>query len=211
LWSIANEFWYYLLFPLGLLALLRRTRLWRRLACIALVAAIALTIAPVILVQFPIWLMGTALAVIPSPPLALSPWPWLRTAAAVVYVAATLAFERLRTSHTVVADMLFGLLTAGFLYLLLSARKRAREQSLGTRLSRSLARFSYTLYVMHLPLLVLIAALSLGKARWIPDPWHVLIASTFLALTLVCAYTLAFFTEFRTDRLREWIERRLPA
>jgi peptidoglycan/LPS O-acetylase OafA/YrhL len=210
LWSLANEFWYYLLFPLGLLALRRHTALAARILCIVLFAAIAFTLNKAILLLFPVWLCGTLLARLPAPRLSL---PW-RIAAAVVYAPLVIFFAKFFSDKPqfwhVASDEIFGLVTLGFLYVLLSARAPANERSFSTRVFRTLARFSYTLYVVHLPFLILIAALVLPATRWTPDPAHIALWASIVALALAYAWTLASFTEFRTDKLRKAIERRLP-
>jgi peptidoglycan/LPS O-acetylase OafA/YrhL len=210
LWSLANEFWYYLLFPLGLLAFRRRTALPTRLLSIALLAVIAFTLHRAILLLFPVWLLGTLLALLPAPRLSAS---W-RVAAAILYLPLIVFFAKFFSSRgpfwQVASDELFGLATFAFLYVLLSASAPAHPRSLTTRLARTLARFSYTLYVVHLPLLILLAAFFLPATRWNPDPTHIALWALILAVTLAYAYLLASLTEFRTDQLRRAIERRLP-
>jgi hypothetical protein len=39
---------------------------------------------------------------------------------------------------------------------------------------------------------------------------HLLEALAILAFTVVYAFVIAYFTEFRTDRVRGWIELRFP-
>ena len=210
LWSLANEFWYYLLFPLGLLALRRQTKLPVRLVSIILFAAIALTLSRVILLLFPVWLFGTLMAVLPAPRLSAAS----RVCAAIVYVPLIIFFAKFFSDKAqfwhIASDEIFGLVTLGFLYVLLSARSPAQEQRFTTRLCRTLARFSYTLYVVHLPFLILLAALILPATRWSPDAAHIALVTLILAVALLCAYLLATLTEFRTDKLRKAIERRLP-
>jgi peptidoglycan/LPS O-acetylase OafA/YrhL len=206
LWSLANEFWYYLLFPLGLIALRRETALWGRMLCVLGCAAIAWALPAPVLILFPAWLLGTLMAVLRPPKLAAG---W-RIAATIGYLPIVFVLPKVNTSHRLLEDLLFGLITFAFLYVLLSARERSREDSRMTHLWRTLARFSYTLYVVHLPLLVLIAALTLGVTRWVPTVAHVGMAAVLLVLAMLYSYGLAALTEFRTDRLRKAIERRLP-
>ena len=57
LWSLANEFWYYLLFPLGLTIFI--TRKWRdRVMALILVAGIIFFLPKSILLEGVIWLLG---------------------------------------------------------------------------------------------------------------------------------------------------------
>ena len=93
LWSLAAEFWYYMLFPLGLLALRRGTATRSRLlygAGFLLTAAIA---GRWILVLFPVWLCGTVLALARAPRLGPAV-RWLAVAlyTPVVFVLPTVAW-----------------------------------------------------------------------------------------------------------------------
>jgi peptidoglycan/LPS O-acetylase OafA/YrhL len=210
LWSLATEFWYYLMFPTGLLALRRDTRLPERLVCIALFLAMALTLGRTTVLTFPVWLLGTLLALLPAPNLTPNVARWWRIGASFVYFPAMFLIPKIRTDFPVRTDLLFGLLTFGFIWVLIGARGPAREGAIRTRLIRTLARFSFTLYVVHLPLLVLIAGLVLGPLRWQPDLLHIAIASVFLVITLLYGFGLAWLTEFRTDRVRAVVDRLVP-
>jgi peptidoglycan/LPS O-acetylase OafA/YrhL len=74
------------------------------------------------------------------------------------------------------------------------------------RTARGLARFSYTLYVMHLPVLVFAAAVLVGTVRWSVSPVHVAVAAAVLLATTLYALGVATLTEFHTDRVRRWVE-----
>jgi peptidoglycan/LPS O-acetylase OafA/YrhL len=101
------------------------------------------------------------------------------------------------------------LATVLLFWVLLSATSRAQERAFWTRLSRAIAHFSYTIYVVHVPLLALVAALTLGNGRWIPDAAHLSIGIGILASTVAIALALASVTEFHTDQLRQSVEKLL--
>jgi hypothetical protein len=65
--------------------------------------------------------------------------------------------------------------------------------------------------VGHTPLCVLLAALLIGDARWVPTTLHLLTAAGALLVLLGYAYGVAHLTEFQTDRVRRWLEPRLFA
>ena len=206
LWSLANEFWYYILFPLGLFAVLRKTPLLGRLFCAVAFVAIAWFIGSEILKLFPIWLFGTALALVPVPRLSQA----ARILAGVLYLPLLFLLGRKAPLPGTTVDYILGVATFVFLWVLLSARS-AYKPSTAVSLSRELSKFSYTLYVAHMPLCVLLAALLVGDARWTPTPLHLLYGFLVLATLLAYAYGVARLTEFRTDRVRSWIEPRLHA
>lgn len=206
LWSLANEFWYYILFPLGLLATRRRTPALARFLYVVAFGAIAWFVQPAILFGFPIWLAGTLLCLLPTPKFSLV----ARLAAAVLYTPLPFFFARQTRFplSSLESDYLLTVATFLLLWILLSATAPV-QPSPGERTSRELARFSYTLYVVHMPFLLLLTALVAHDTRWLPTPTHLFEALGLLALTLAYGYGIASLTEFRTDTLRRWIETRL--
>lgn len=201
LWSLANEFWYYLLFPLGLVALRRQFKLPTRATSAVLFLAIARFLPKEILLLFPVWLAGTALALLPPPHVGNR----ARVVASLLYVPLPFVFAKAHLASGL-SDYLFGAATFLFLWVLLSATGRATENSASTKISRSLARSSYSLYVVHLPFVVLLTALLSGGARWVPDTRHVFKGLAILAATLLYAHLAASLTEFHTDSVRRWVE-----
>jgi peptidoglycan/LPS O-acetylase OafA/YrhL len=204
LWSLSNEFWYYLLFPLGLLAIWRRVGVTRRAVYAGMFLAVAWFCRSAVLAAFPVWLCGVVLVWLPVRPLRGAQ----RALGAVGYVAVLYASLKFWPFSEPVGDWVFGAVTAGFLWSLLSAREDAEERSASTRFVRMAARMSFTLYVVHTPLLALLAGLILGAERWQPDGIHLVFGAGILGLVVAFSWLLAWATEFRTDQVRGAIERR---
>lgn len=202
LWSLANEFWYYLLFPLGLIALRRQSRLSQRILSGVLFLAIAWFVRHGILLLFPVWLAGTVLAVLRAPRLSAR----TRIVTAVLYSPLAFLFAKAHGIPNLLSDYLFGVATFVFLWVLLSATGRAHSDRQFTRVSRALARSSYTLYIVHVPFVLFLTAVFLGNQRWMPDGQHIFKGLAILAVTLLYANLVAAATEFRTDSIRRWIE-----
>ena len=208
LWSLSCEFWYYILFPLGLFVVLPKVPVRVRILCGVLFGLTAWFVREHILVGFPIWLLGTLLALLPTPKLS----NWFRILASGIFVVAYFVSAKIGAIHVVVdnvsptmLDYILGVVTLLFLWTLLSATNPS-ENTAGDKGARELSRFSYTLYVCHTPLCVLLAAVLVGDSRWSPDPVHILIAAGVLVLLVAYAYGLAYLTEFRTDRVRRFLE-----
>jgi peptidoglycan/LPS O-acetylase OafA/YrhL len=205
LWSLSNEFWYYVLFPLGLISLRSGSRLFIRVSSGVVFLCVALFIGRNILSMFPIWLFGTALALCPAPKLG---WK-ARWMAAAIYIPIFFGIGRLEFIPLLYRDYILGAGTFVLLWTFLSARSAVVDSELGVRFARTLARFSYTLYVAHMPLLVLFAALLVGPDRWMPTAAHLAIGLGLL-ITVVCfSFFLAKGTEFNTDKVRSGVERLL--
>jgi peptidoglycan/LPS O-acetylase OafA/YrhL len=207
LWSLANEFWYYILFPCALLAL-RRDSTWRtRLISAALFAGCAWFAGREILLLFPVWLLGTAIAALRVPEIP----GWLRAAIALAYLPLFFFLAKTHLVQGVLSDYLLGAATLVFVLALLGASSAAPDAA-WARLSKLTARFSYTLYLVHVPLLVLLAAATVGDTRWTPDLHHLPLAVAELIAPIAFSWGVACVTEFRTDKVRGWVETRvLPA
>ena len=208
LWSLSSEFWYYILFPLGLFVVLPKVPVRARLICGVLFGVTAWFVGTFVLTGFPIWLLGTVLALLPVPKLS----NWFRIVVSCLFVVVYFVSAKIGAIHVVVdhlsptaLDYLLGLATLLFLWVLLSASNPS-ENTAGEKGARELSRFSYTLYVCHTPLLVLLAAALVGDHRWTPSPVHILIASGVLVLLIAYSYGLAYVTEFRTDQVRRFLE-----
>lgn len=204
LWSLANEFWYYILFPCAFLALRRGTPLLLRIVNAGVFIGCAFFAGKNIMVLFPVWLLGTLLAAIRPARVGLG---W-RAAAAVLYVPVFFFLAKGSPISAVLSDYVLGVITFFFIWLLLGAQSEAPAK-LWVRASRVMARFSYTLYLVHVPFLVLLTALIAGERRWQPDARHVLFGLAALLLAIGYAYGVASLTEFRTDTVRGWVEKRL--
>jgi peptidoglycan/LPS O-acetylase OafA/YrhL len=203
LWSLTNEFWYYMLFPLGAIALWKRTRTVPRLVCIALFLLLLWRPTFPLLPQFLIWLAGVLLTRMPALRLGNS----VRIVAATIYIFFYFGLTRPRFVSDRMGDFIFSTVTFFFFWIMLSATAKARN-SASVRLSRTLSSFSYTLYVAHTPLLVLITALLLGERRWTPDATHLTIATVILLGVIAYAWALATCTEIHTHHVVAWIKAR---
>jgi peptidoglycan/LPS O-acetylase OafA/YrhL len=88
---------------------------------------------------------------------------------------------------------------------LLGAVERAKPTIAG-KLSRATARFSFTLYVAHTPILLFLVAVLAHDTRWVPGVKSGSLALVVLAVVVAYAWLLASVTEFKTDRVRAWLE-----
>ena len=201
LWSLANEFWYYICYP-PLMLLFARRRLSG-----SLLALVMLALFPQLLPGFAVWLMGSAVYH------ADRRWHGrvsrragvVVLAATALLLAASLGAARARMLGDLLSDLLVGASFAGLCWALLVVDP-APKRALGP-VSRYGAGASYSLYVTHLPLIVLLAAwVTRGAgdgARLLPGG---LALAAFTALVLVVAawgWVFAAMTERHTPLLRD--------
>ncbi len=205
LWSLAFEFWYYLLFPLALFTLRRQTpRMGRLVMGMALLACSAI-VGKAVLFSFPIWLLGAWLARAPS----LRPGRSLSRLILLLYPVIFFGTIKLRLLPGLCQDYGLALATAVLMLVLLGQTQRADPARLGNRCARGLASFSFTLYVGHLPFLLLLTALLAGDRRWQPGWGSLAVGFAALGMTMGYSYGLAALTELRTEAARRAIEERI--
>lgn len=202
LWSLSNEFWYYLAFPLLVLMIAGSSPLWRR-------AAFALTLvfwgwfcgASIVLLGIP-WLMGAPIGYLPPFPASKRWARWLALTAALALLALTLAWGKL--AHSDFNDYVIGLAVALLVWIMLHCAK-GNLPAWYVGLSRRAAHSSYTLYLVHMPLLIFLkAAFHLPRAA---PSWHVLLLDlAVMAVILFYAQLVYECFEKNTDRVRTWLK-----
>lgn len=213
-WSLCYEMAYYLLFSLWCFGG-RRRWLWLLLA--------AALIGPKILLLAPIWALGAVLYHWPARWLDdCLAWPvlMLSTAGIAAYVALDLGaplsawtaeqlgrelYHQLHFSKHFVGDHLLALLMAAHF---VAARQLAPRAAAGlqalTRPIRWAAGYTFSIYLFHLPLVLMFTALFRDMA---PGPGRFALT---VGATLLVVLLLGPLTEQRKDALRRWLDRHLP-
>jgi peptidoglycan/LPS O-acetylase OafA/YrhL len=203
LWSLANEFWYYVIFPLLALAAtgLRKSPL-KAIGCAILVAGITWWLPRLLVFQGGIWLLGVAVWWLKAPGPA-----WWRIPVRVMTSLAlfgTLAMSK--TTSPLGSDYAVGLGFAGWLWVWKGVPLRG---ALIRRLATGLSDISYTLYVSHFPILFLVAAVGFRGQQMEPG-WLAYAWFTGLTLALLGIARLMWFAfERRTDEVRRWVGGRI--
>ena len=202
LWSLANEFWYYMAFPLLLLAFFARST-WKRVACGLLTVAILIFVEKRIAELFAVWLMGAAVA---RSPLKLPPnFKPVATLLSWIQFLGVTVLLRMRPFYAIHGELLLGVSFSILLYTLLHMRQPVKSL-LFQRIGNTMASFSYSLYLFHLPMLVFLT--SLINSPWHPwpvDGSHAAKAALLVVLTYCYAYCCFLLFERNTDQLRRWL------
>lgn len=212
LWSLANEFWYYILFPCAVLAVMSRRNSWRSLAYIVLVLGIALLVGRSIVEWMSVWLLGAV--AVQAPRLSISPirTSGLVAAAVIIFVAATALERTFLNVVSLPGDLVVGMSFALLLYCVFcndSLGVAPAKHQRSSDIWKGLAGFSYTLYLFHQPPLVFANAWlnNSHRSRWQPTAAHVAAMLGAVFLVVLYAYAWSRVTEARTEELRRAITR----
>jgi peptidoglycan/LPS O-acetylase OafA/YrhL len=211
LWSVGYEFWFYISFPLLLLPFGRayspRTR--KIVAALALALCVAVSSRQIwFLFGFAVWGLGAALALAPRP-LLRSPWTSLAIVLA-ANVAMRVIFPETTLREIPATQYLSDAVVAlAFANLILSMRFAASFEwrFLDWGLHKRLADFSFTLYAIHNPTIMLLRAFAVttlgartfdGAATDVQ--WLLLVGA--MSLTILLAYALSRVTESKLGPAR---------
>ena len=198
IWSLANEFWYYLLFPLGLQAVMRAQSPMARIVALVLIAAICLLLPGSILTYGLIWLFGVAAF------LALDHNATARIAssrpvgiAALLALAAALLASRAQLHFG--SDFVIGAAFAMALPFLARAGASSRAYR---RTGFILSEMSYTLYLVHFPVLAWIYFTFAAPGQWAFGLVSVATLAAILLVVVGYAAAIWWLFERNTDRVR---------
>ncbi len=222
LWSLANEFWYYVLWPLLLAPLMRfkgaRFRWGLFLVGGALCAALLFqrfgtyNVVP----YFTIWAIGAFARVLPVPMMRSPAIPAGLLVAFLVGTRVLVRSEMLDTPlRTFLFDLVTALLTANVL-VTLNHWKGTLPRIFRLRVHQFLAERSYSLYAIHTPLIMFACALlqsqfGLGWKMEQDDPrvWAVL--AGVLMFVVLSTWAFAAMTEVRTAQIKRSLRGMWPA
>lgn len=212
LWSLAYEFWYYMLFPCIWHGLFGR----RRIVHLAAAALIIVFLPRIVVAYFPVWLLGTALALAPA---AAAKARWTMFLAALSLLGVTLAMSYGRYLEGIarigslevgrlVNDWLIGIAFVPVAYLIIHWRPTLLP-AWYTLTARRLGGYSYTLYVCHHPILVFLAG-ALSSVPWAVNG-ETLTSALLISIGIILyAWVLGALTEAHTPKLRDAILKRAP-
>ena len=202
LWSLANEFWYYLLFPL-LLGIIAGRRWIIRIIC-AFLAFTAVFLLPwEILRGGLVWLLGAGVfALIQNAQVRSWTARPLWIAGSGLLTLALLAASRFGKLGGA-DDFLLGF---GCALLVAGLAVRAAGPGIYARLSADASEFSYTLYLIHFPLLAFLFFVMLQGRQMAPGLNSALWYAGILTAVLLYAIAIYWCFERNTDRFRKWME-----
>lgn len=211
LWSLSCEFWYYVIFPFVAMGLRPTNRLSLPIAA-TFASATVYFMPPAMLQGFCVWLMGVLAFVVSRRLQRPVQRIWIVLSCLLLHFA--IAYDKSGSVRTIIGidteyvlGVVFSILVICIAHLDATSAPGGLRR-LVLRVGGMLSRISYSLYLYHFPILVLIAATfypaSLGRLSWHSGAVYVFVVA------FLCAVAVVFWLllERHTDRLRAWVRSR---
>lgn len=208
LWSLANEAWYYAMFPLLMLSVwpdkAKRPATIIRLACATAVLIWCWWVPVSMALLFIPWLLGVAIHQIRASQWLRSKWFGALSACSVVVLLIACRLQKIPELIPNLPDLCLGI---GVFFVLLFIHQRQLDLKL-PRLRRAsifLSEISFSLYVIHMPLVFLMGGLLLDgqkiQHRW----WGYgsLLAGS--AAMVLAAWAFWSVFERNTPKVKAWM------
>lgn len=211
LWSLSYEFWYYVTFPLLLIPLLALVKKIKssthnaiNLALLALSGVILFFMPFDAKVGFVIWIVGAIIVLFQK-----REFPaWVKFVSFLIFIVSLLSLKAapVKDLEPHLQDLY---LTATFGFFLLtnlnSTYTPMHKIQLLPKIINFLSNISFTLYLFHFPLIVLLATKFIGKKPLLPNLQGYLIYSAFLTVILIVCYGMWWVFERNTAYVKRLV------
>jgi peptidoglycan/LPS O-acetylase OafA/YrhL len=197
MWSLANEFWYYIIFPLAFWVGLARPPALARMATIGILLLLIMVLPMWLVEGGIIWVAGAAAAQCTRREEFATFLKYFITrisAMSLFFGALVLTQARLNE----IGDLELGIAVALTLPVLATLPSPG---GLYSRLARVSSELSYTLYLTHFPLLTLIVLAGFAPDRLPPNAFAAELYAALLSVALIWAAIVWWCFERNTDRV----------
>lgn len=209
LWSLANEFWYYMLFPLLLIVFGRLRGTWApRVLCLLLVVIILAYATPSILEGFVIWLMGVAVFILLGRNSERTHVRAKLISGSLFAVA--LIDSKLHLIHSflhISSDILISICFSLFLLCLNTSKFPSMIRHYFTFVGKWLSEISFTMYLAHFPIVMLIYTYGYKNGQVVLSFDTLLIYFAWLLVIVITSFCLWFLFEKHTSKARYFISK----
>lgn len=211
LWSLAFEFWYYILFPLlliGLGGVLGTHRIGTRGLALLGAGLILIILPDTARVGFLCWLGGAMVFALKRTKRGVRVPVWLGYT---IFAVGTVLSRWLGKAEYAPAqvDLVMGGATVLLLFAVANKAQPSRLWPLLSRGAYYLSEMSYSLYLIHFPLVLIIGGTVLGEGRLVPSPYGLAKYFCWLGLLLVIAWGFWYLFERRTLEIRRAVQQLL--
>jgi peptidoglycan/LPS O-acetylase OafA/YrhL len=204
LWSLSNEWWYYILFPSLLSVVISRKHPKVLIASLIVAGSVIALMPPAMRFGFTIWLLGSfTLVAISAARIRSRSGRFAFLCLSGVAFVLMLVRSRTTSAHPDLSDFLVGITFAAFLYGVLHGEIVATSYR---KIASCFSGFSYTLYIFHFPFLLCLRAAFCPQGDWQPNGKHLMLGIAIGIATLIYAFLVSLVTERKTAFVRCRIE-----
>lgn len=197
MWSLANEFWYYVVFPLGAWLVLGKVPVCGKPIGGVILLFLALLLPLWLLQSGIVWMAGAVAAWCAHRP---SFYVGLVTARArtiaIVVLMATLVCSKIPSLD--LGDIGLGLIVALVLPVFANLPDFGKSMA---RVAHWSSEMSFTVYLAHFPFLAFVVYCGIAPSRWAPGFFSLSLYCGLLLLTLLWTGAIWWCFERNTDRL----------
>jgi len=208
LWSLSNEFWYYLMFPLIIIGI-KHHRIKVKLAYLSTLLIITVLILPsYYLVGFSAWLMGTLVYWVNSN-LQFKDSFFRKKyilKGSVLFLILALCWSRLIEKGNIVdflSDWLLSIPISIFLITSLANRFAENVSLKKVKYITLMSDMSYTLYLFHFPIIMFVFSLLTPKEGLQPSLFNMLFYVFILFIILIISFVAWYLFERNTNLIKK--------
>lgn len=198
LWSLANEFWYYLMGPMLLLIFFTKSII-NKIIYLTVIIFLWFFLPINITLYFLIWIVGSLLVFIKRPVFNNLYIPFF-------LLLASLTFVRLNSfSGYLLYDLVVALSFLLFAVEYLDKNVNCRYKTI----HKNMADFSYSLYVLHFPMMIFLLSLLYSYThigiQMQPNTYNITLYFVILSFIYFYSFSIAMITEKKTSLIRKFI------
>ena len=200
LWSLAYEAWYYLLFPLIIYIIFSKGS--RRVISVLFLLLLFIILKPnlEILLYILIWLLGVFAFFYPKKILSFKISLFIFIVVFIGYRAITIKSSPI---YLLEQGFLGDFVLVVSIMLLINSAKYSDLSLKFFKFNRAMADFSYTIYLVHVPILYFILTFFQKSNSF--DLYHIFIFLMIVIIIYIYAYIVAFFTERYTKKITQYL------
>lgn len=211
LWSLANEFWYYIMFPLVMISLGKISyRPVKRMFFVILLSLILFFVAGNLLEGFAVWLLGVAVYLNYSRSESKPSFLFMLVSASLFITS--LVVSKLHFIDKIPflsSDILIALCFSLFLISIKGIKTYGRFSQLLLPFAKWLSNISFTMYLLHFPLIMLIYTFVYSEGQVSPSILSVIQYILWLVVIVISSYIMWWAFERHTPKIRNYLSQHL--
>ena len=203
MWSLANEFWYYILFPLGFFIFQKSSAIKVKTLNLLFLLMLFYWLPFDLLLYGLVWLMGYVCFLVVNKPSLFQRCGsnWFLAGSWLLFICCVVV-ARMQLIAQLLADFMAG---SSFALLMLALIKRPVNHVIFVQISAFISQISYTLYLTHFPFIAFLSCWLLSNHQRDFTGETLTLYLGYLFLTMVYGYVVYWLFEKNTGQFRQFL------